>query len=53
MSLAQLHDGQWVRPVHRDFRLACCDCGLTHRMDFRVRGKAVEFRATRLKRKAR
>lgn len=38
--------GEWVQPVQRGYLLACCDCGLVHRMDFRVtknrrRGKPV------------
>ena len=28
--------GEWVQPTPRGYRLACCDCGLVHRMDFRV-----------------
>lgn len=26
--------GEWVRPVKRGYKLACCDCGLVHRVDF-------------------
>jgi hypothetical protein len=26
----------WEFPTHRSYRLACCDCGLVHEMDFRV-----------------
>lgn len=51
MSLKQIHDGEWVSPVHRGYVLACCDCGLRHRMDFRATKKGVQFRATRLTRK--
>ncbi|MDQ6892169.1 MAG: hypothetical protein M3167_06130 [Acidobacteriota bacterium] len=36
--------GEWVRPFHRGYKFRCCDCGLVHRMDFRARGGAVEFR---------
>jgi hypothetical protein len=54
MKLLQLYDGQWVTPVMRGYRMVCCDCELTHRVDFRVvhHGKrhSVEFRATRDKR---
>jgi len=32
-------------PVRRGYRLGCCDCGLVHIMDFRVRGGHVEFRS--------
>jgi len=28
--------GQWVKPTPRGYKMACCDCGLVHRMDFMV-----------------
>jgi hypothetical protein len=28
--------GEWTRPRMRDFREQCCDCGLIHRLDFRI-----------------
>jgi hypothetical protein len=28
--------GEWTRPRMRDFRAQCCDCGLIHRLDFRI-----------------
>ena len=45
--------GQWVQPIRRRYKLACCDCGLVHRMDFRLvtndrgPGKKIQFRAYR------
>ncbi len=39
-------DGEWVQPL-TGYKMACCDCGLVHRMEFRgVRGK-IQFRAYR------
>ena len=42
---------EWVRPVRRGYKMACCDCGLVHDMDFRIRkewrGNVVEFRVSR------
>jgi hypothetical protein len=39
--------GEWIRPVRRGYLLACCDCGLVHRMNFRLVGgkkrKRIEF----------
>lgn len=26
--------GEWVKPKKRGYLMACCDCGLVHRMDF-------------------
>ena len=42
--------GKWVQPVMRGYLMACCDCCLVHRLDFRivgVRKPAVQFRAYR------
>lgn len=27
---------RWVQPVMRGYRLACCDCGLVHDMEFKA-----------------
>jgi hypothetical protein len=47
----RLRQRQWERPVHRGYYLTCCDCGLTHRMNFRVvkrpDGVGVEFQVFR------
>jgi hypothetical protein len=36
--------GEWTRPRMKDFREQCCDCGLIHRLDFRIVDGRVEFR---------
>lgn len=46
--LPLIKDGVWQNPVQRGYVLECCDCRLRHRMDFRVRGKTVQFRAWRI-----
>lgn len=28
--------GEWVQPVKRGYKLACCDCGLVHTLNFRI-----------------
>jgi hypothetical protein len=28
--------GEWTRPRLRNFREQCCECGLIHRLDFRI-----------------
>ena len=46
----KVKDRQWVQPIPKGYHMACCDCGLVHRMDFRivgVRKPTVQFRATR------
>jgi hypothetical protein len=40
--------GEWIEPASprkRGYRLACCDCGLTHTLKFRVNKKTgkIEF----------
>ncbi len=42
--------GQWVQPKPRGYLMACCDCGLVHRMNFRivgVRKQRVQMQAFR------
>ena len=43
--------GEWVRPVMKGYRMACCDCGLVHKIDFKVipwgRGHKTLFRCWR------
>lgn len=43
--------GDWIQPIRRGYKMACCDCGLVHRLNFRVvsnkRGKFIQFQAFR------
>jgi hypothetical protein len=39
--------GEWTRPRKKNFREQCCDCGLIHRLDFRIVDSKVEFRTRR------
>ena len=39
--------GKWIQPVRWKYRMACCDCGLVHNMDSRVRNGRVQFRISR------
>jgi hypothetical protein len=39
--------GEWTRPRLRNFREQCCDCGLIHRLDFRIVDGRIEFRTRR------
>ena len=36
LSLAPVQDGEWVQPKRRGYLLQCCDCGLIHRLNFRL-----------------
>jgi len=50
----QVHEGEWVRPIRRGYKMACCDCGLVHRMEFKLvrrgKGRFIWLRAFRDKR---
>jgi hypothetical protein len=47
----------WFVPVQRGYKMMCCDCGLVHRIDFRVtdrRGRSLPgVAAMRVKRDSR
>lgn len=47
MSYRQQSDGEWVQPVRRGYKMACCDCSLVHRLDFRIYKGRIQFRAFR------
>lgn len=44
MRYEQLYDGEWFTPRRRNYPMACCHCGLVHRMDIRIIGKKVQMR---------
>lgn len=39
--------GQWVQPVRKGYKMACCDCGLVHVLNFRIRKGRVQLQAFR------
>ena len=57
MRYAKVADGTWVQPRMDRYYMKCCDCGLVHRMQFRVvfHGKVpiVQFKPVRITRKGR
>jgi hypothetical protein len=38
---------EWEQPVMKGYKMACCDCGLVHVLNFKVSGRTVQFRARR------
>jgi hypothetical protein len=41
-------DGEWIEVPKRKYREQCCDCGLIHRMNFRINAKGgIEIQAFR------
>lgn len=52
MKYVQVHDGEWVDPINsKEHYIRCCDCGLVHRVSFRVRAGRIEYRPYRDKRR--
>jgi hypothetical protein len=51
MKFKQVKSGEWQQPVRRGYLLACCDCGLVHRLNFRLAKRAnrnwIQFQAFR------
>jgi len=46
----QIDDGEWITVDWKGQHEECCDCGLRHRVDYRVAdGGKLQIRATRLK----
>ncbi len=40
-------EGEWFRPTKRGFREQCCDCGLVHTLNFRIKDGHIEFQTFR------
>jgi hypothetical protein len=42
---------EWIRPIRTGYKMMCCDCGLVHEIDFKIkkwgRGHKLIFRARR------
>ena len=43
-------DGEWFRIPRKGHLIGCCDCGLVHLFNARVRNGSVEVRAMRMER---
>jgi Zn-finger protein len=50
MKFHKQKDGEWVRPKMRGYKMGCCDCGLVHRLDFKIINNEIAFRAFRMPR---
>ena len=38
---------EWIQPIRKGYKMCCCDCGLVHQIDFRVRKGKSQFRVRR------
>ena len=45
MKLEPAKEGEWIQPIRRGYKLCCCDCGLVHKIDFRIYQRHIQFRA--------
>jgi len=36
MKMPVIKDGEWIRPKRKGYILECCDCGLQHRVNFKL-----------------
>lgn len=37
----------WIQPIMTGYKMACCDCGLVHKLDFKIEENRVEFKIDR------
>lgn len=47
MKYTQAKDGDWIQPIRRGYKMACCDCGLVHVLNFRIRNGKIQFQPRR------
>lgn len=43
----QTYDGEWNTPPTRVYYRACCDCGLVHKEQYRLKGGKLQYRVWR------
>ncbi len=46
-------EGEWVQPRRKNYYMQCCDCGLIHKMNFRlikdkIGRSTIQFQAFRI-----
>lgn len=47
MRYEQVTEGEWVEPVRRGHYESCCDCGLVHKVNFRVVKGRIQYQVFR------
>lgn len=47
MKYIKQKNGEWVQPIRRGYKMMCCDCGLVHKMNFRIKRGRIQFQASR------
>lgn len=53
MRYKSVNAGEWVQPRRKAYYMKCCECGLAHKLEFRLmkwgNGRKIQFRAWRTK----
>jgi hypothetical protein len=47
MEYPDVAANKWIQPQAEGYGMCCCDCGLVHRLDFRIVKGKVQIRARR------
>jgi hypothetical protein len=47
IKYVQIYDGEWFMPQMEGHKMACCDCGLVHTMNFKVKKGEVLIQSFR------
>ncbi len=47
MKYTNQKDGDWIKVIRRKHKILCCDCGLVHNLNFRLKKDKIEFQAIR------
>lgn len=48
MKYSKVKDGEWVESVVEEgYKMACCDCGLVHKVDFKIEDNRVWIKMNR------
>lgn len=52
MRYTQAYDNQWLYPKRKFWMMKCCDCGLVHKVEFKLKkygnGRIIMLKAKRL-----
>lgn len=47
MRYVQHYEGEWIAPRRKRWFMKCCECGLTHIVNFRLVGKQIQMQLFR------
>lgn len=40
-------EGEWEQPTMKGYKMMCCDCGLVHKINFRIKNGKVQMQTYR------